>query len=157
MNPFDTNPGTPSVHDFAPDLSLGNLSFDPIRNHETQVAGILRSDAEREYESSGFSRRMLREIIHDLRDAGHRPGAIIVPADGTDLFDGQDLHRAGECTEITGVTFHGWDVVELHTDGVLDGEAFVIGENALAEPRVAPVPVLVRHPSGVAHYRFGGE
>jgi hypothetical protein len=55
------------------------------------------------------------------------------------------------------VNFHGWPVSELETPDVLDGEAFVIAEDALTEASYGACPVVIRHPDGVAHYRFGGD
>jgi hypothetical protein len=138
-----------------PQIDLGDISFDPTARYERSLIDALHDDSGREYATDGFSRRTLREITQDLRHDGHRPGAILVPYDGTDLFDGERLHYTGESTTVTDVTFHGWAVSELKTQNVLDGEAFVIAENALTKPTVAPVAVLVRHPDGVAHYRFG--
>jgi hypothetical protein len=147
-----------SIEDFNVDVdALADLSFNPVAHHERMVVQTLRDGSGREYDSGGFSRRTLREITQDLRHDGHRPGAILVPYDGTDLFDGDRLHYTGESTAVTDVNFHGWPVSELKTPDVLDGDAFVIAENALTNPTVAPVDVLVRHPDGVAHYRFGGD
>jgi hypothetical protein len=134
-----------------------DLSFNRVEHHERMVVGTLREDAGNERTDDAFSRRTLREITQDLRHDGHRPGAIIVPHDGTDLFDGARLQYSGESTHVTDVNFHGWSVVEVTTPDVLDAEAFVIGEDALTVPAHAPVPMLVRYPDGVTHYRFGGD
>jgi hypothetical protein len=144
-----------SLDDFSVDTdALADLSFNPVEHHERLVVGTLRSDAGREYESDGFSRRTLRTIVDDLRHDGHRPGAILVPYDGTDLFDDARLQHPQENTSVEFVNFHGWGVKELKTPDVLSGEAFVIGENALLRPRHAPAQVLVRHPDAVARYTF---
>lgn len=133
----------------AEDLSL---DFDPTEHHERMAVGTLRSDAGRHYESDGFSRRTLERIVQDLRNDGHRPGGIVVP--NVDLFDGNRLEYEGESHDVTGVDFHGWPAAPAATDGVLDGEAFVFGEQAVVRPEYAPVQILVRHPDGVAHYEF---
>jgi hypothetical protein len=144
----------PSIGDFT-QSPLEELSFNPVKHHEHMVAGTLRADAGSDYDSNGFSRRTLREITADLEHDGFRPGAIILPAGGRQLFDGVDLNR--QFGDAGSISFYGWDVVELETDAVLDCEGFVVGEDALSVPEFAPAKVLVRHPRGVAHYRFGGE
>lgn len=155
FNPrMDTYQGLADAGDFELELPLEDLSFNPVEHHERMVVGTLREDAGREYESDGFSRRTLSEIIHDLQHDGHRPGAIIVPYEGTDLFDGARLQYPGESTDVTGVNFYGWGVAELKTPDVLDGEAFVVAEDALTTPRHAPTQILVRHRDGVARYTF---
>ena len=147
-----------SLDDFSVDTeALADLSFNPVEHHERLVVGRLRSDAGREYESDGFSRRTLRTIVDDLRRDGHRPGAILVPYEGTDLFD--DLSTSYPSAAVGEnappiVTFHGFAISELTTPDVLSGEAFVIGENALLRPRHAPAQVLVRYPDAVARYTF---
>ena len=146
-----------SIEDVSVDMdALADLSFNPVEHHERMVVGTLREDAGCEYESDGFSRRTLREITDDLRRDGHRPGAIVVPHDGTDLFDGLRINRYDGSVDMADVTFYDWHVTELSTPDVLDGEAFVVAENAVTDPEHAPVEILVRHPRGVAHYDFGG-
>ena len=45
--------------------------------------------------------------------------------------------------------------IEGHNIG--SNEAFVIAEDALTEASYGACPVVIRHPDGVAHYRFGGD
>jgi hypothetical protein len=134
-----------------------DLSFNPVEHHERMVVGTLREDAGNEHTDDEFSRRTLREITQDLRHDGHRPGAIIVPSDGMELFDGARLQHTDDSPGVSDVNFHGWSVVKVTTPDVLDAEAFVIAEDALTVPAHAPVPMLVRYPDGVTHYRFGGD
>jgi hypothetical protein len=145
-----------SNSDFDVDVSaLSDLSFNPVEHHERLVTGTLESDAGREYNTSGFSRRELQTIVEALERDGHRPGGIIMPHNGLDYFDTRDIRYEGESDWVSGGMFYGWALSQLKTEGVLENEVFVVAEDALLRPQHAPAQILVRHPDAVAHYEFG--
>lgn len=132
------------------ELDLSRPDFGEII--EREAVAKLRDAAEHHTESDGFDAGALRDMVHALESDGHRAGVGLT--DNFDVFDSARGVRESEVNGVGTVDFYGWHVAPTGTDGLLDGEVLLMAEDAVVPDHRAEGGILVRHPSGVAHYEF---
>lgn len=117
---------------------------------DKRAANILRRDAGHVFDVDQLTIDVVRDVRHALETDGH--GCITLVADTETL---EKFERRTERTDAESTGFESVSIVGVEaykTDSLRDGEAFAIGDTAIATPPATP-PIVVRDPSGVAHIK----